>query len=113
MSFRKIGVQIALLALSASGSPARLAAQDSQIEIVRHVKTRVEPVYPDLARKMNLSGAVKVEVLVGLNGTVKEAKVLGGHPVLASAALEAARKWRFEPATMENSGIIDFKFEHH
>jgi outer membrane biosynthesis protein TonB len=36
---------------------------------------------------------------------------LGGHPVLASAALEAAKKWRFEPASGESSGVIDFRFE--
>ena len=45
------------------------------------------------------------------NGTVKDARVVGGHPVLARAALDAAKKWRFEPAAGESSGVIDFKFE--
>jgi TonB family protein len=60
---------------------------------------------------MNISGTVKIEVVVSPNGTVKDARVVGGHPVLASAALEAAKKWRFEPASVESSGVIDFKFE--
>jgi len=44
---------------------------------------------------------------------VKDAKVVGGHPVLASAALEAVRKWRFEPAAGESSGVVEIKFEPH
>jgi TonB family protein len=60
---------------------------------------------------MNLAGSVKVQVVVAPNGTVKEAKIVGGHPVLANAALDAVRKWRFEPATGESTGIVDFKFE--
>jgi TonB family protein len=42
---------------------------------------------------------------------VKEAKVIGGHPVLANAALEAAKRWRFEPAPAETTGVVEFKFE--
>jgi protein TonB len=88
-------------------------AQDAQTEILRKVKSKVQPAYPELARKMNLAGTVKVEVVVAPNGTVKDAKVVGGHPVLANAALDAARKWRFEPAAGESSGIVNFKFEPH
>jgi len=89
--------------------PARGQAQNE--EIVRRAKTRVQPVYPELARKMNITGTVKIEVVVAPNGTVKDARIVGGHPVLATAALDAAKKWRFEPASTESSGVIDFKFE--
>ena len=60
---------------------------------------------------MNIAGTVKIEVTVAPNGTVKEARVVGGHPVLANSALDAAKKWRFEPAPGESTGIIEFKFE--
>ncbi len=60
---------------------------------------------------MNISGVVKIEVVVLPNGTVKDARVVGGHPVLANAALDAAKRWRFEPAGAESSGVIDFKFD--
>jgi len=92
---------------------ARLRGQDVQNEVLRRAKSKVQPVYPELARKMNITGTVKVEVVVAPNGSVKEAKVVGGHPVLANAALDAVRKWRFEPATIESSGVVDFKFEPH
>jgi TonB family protein len=97
--------------MAAGGGTGRVQGQDSQSEIVRRAKSKVQPVYPDLARKMNLAGTVKVQVVVAQNGTVKDAKVVGGHPVLATAALDAVRKWRFEPASVETSGVVDFKFE--
>jgi TonB family protein len=87
------------------------AQQVQAEEIARRAKTKVQPLYPELARKMRLVGTVKIEVVVAPNGSVKDARVVGGHPVLAGAALDAAKKWRFEPSAAESSGIIDFKFE--
>ena len=110
MSVRKAGLLLAVMAVIVGTG---LSGQDASSEIVRRAKSKVQPVYPELARKMNLAGTVKVEVVVAPNGTVKDAKVVGGHPVLATAALEAVRKWRFEPAAMESSGVVDFKFEPH
>jgi len=103
---------LTILALTVSVGPRFAGAQATQNdEILRRAKTRVQPVYPELAHKMNITGTVKVEIVVSPNGTVKEARVVGGHPVLATAALDAAKKWRFEPAAAESSGVIDFKFE--
>jgi TonB family protein len=106
-------VLLAMLAIGIESGVPRVQAQDAQSEITRQVKSKVLAVYPELARKMNLSGTVKVQVVVAPNGSVKEAKVVGGHPVLANAALDAVRKWRFEPAAAESSGIVNFKFEPH
>ena len=112
MSQRTATALLALLTLSATFGPVPVRAQQTQNEeIVRRAKSRVQPIYPELARKMNIAGTVKIEVVVAPNGTVREARVVGGHPVLANAALDAAKKWRFEPAAGESSGIIDFKFE--
>ena len=92
-------------------SPAGAQTPQGGDEINRRAKSKVQPFYPDLARKMNIAGVVKIEVTVAPNGTVKEARVLGGHPVLANAALDAAKKWRFEPAAGDSTGVIEFKFE--
>jgi len=92
--------------------PVRIFSQQTQNdELVRRAKTKVQPAYPEMARKFNISGTVKIEVVVAPNGVVKEARVVGGHPVLAGSALDAAKKWRFEPAGGDSVGIIDFKFE--
>lgn len=102
---------LAVVAMVVASGTALVRAQDSDTEIVRRAKSRVAPIYPELARRMNLTGVVKVQVVVASNGTVKDAKVVGGHPLLANAALDAVKKWRFEPAATESTGIVDFKFE--
>lgn len=116
MSQRTATALLAVLTLAMTVGTIQVGAQQAQQqaqndEIVRRAKSRVQPAYPDLARKMNIAGVVKIEVVVAPNGTVKDARVVGGHPVLAGAALEAAKRWRFEPAAGEASGIIEFKFE--
>jgi TonB family protein len=117
---RAVAVLLTAVTMVAGGNAGRVRAQDpvqapedSQNEIVRRAKVKAPAVYPDLARKMNLSGTVKVAVVVAPNGTVKDAKVIGGHPVLAGAALDAVKKWKFEPAAVETSGVVDFKFDAH
>jgi TonB family protein len=100
------------LALISTGmylAPLQSSAQQAG-EITRKVKSKVAPTYPDLARRMNISGVVRLAVTVAPNGSVKNIKILGGHPLLASAAEEAVRKWRFEPASEENSGVVELTF---
>ena len=112
MSQRIAAAVLAVVAVVAAFGVSHAGAQTSQgDEINRRAKSRVQPFYPELARKMSISGTVKIEVTVAPNGTVKEARVVGGHPVLANSALEAAKKWRFEPAPAESTGVIEFKFE--
>jgi len=114
LSQKTTAAVLAGLTLAVSiGAPVAGAQQPQSDDIVRRAKSKAQPEYPDLARKMNIAGTVKVEVVVAPNGTVRTARVVGGHPVLAGAALDAARKWRFEPAATESTGIIDFKFEAH
>ncbi len=112
MSRRSTATLLAVLAFATAG-PLWVRAQQTQSndEFVRRAKSKAQPAYPELARKMNIVGTVKVEVVVSPSGTVKDARVVGGHPVLAGAALDAAKKWRFEPASVETTGVIDFKFE--
>lgn len=76
----------------------------------RKVKTRVEPVYPELAKKNNISGSARVELLITPDGRVKEAKVLGGNPVLVQAVITAVMKWKYEPAAEESTVVIKFDF---
>jgi TonB family protein len=110
---RRMGTLLAVVAVLTGVGTLGIRAQNSDNEIVRRAKSKVQPEYPDLARKMNITGTVKVQVVVAPNGTVKDAKVVGGHPVLAGAALEAVKKWRFEPSPAESTGVVDFKFEPH
>jgi TonB family protein len=100
---------LALISTAVCIAPLLSAGQQSS-EIPRKVKTRVPPVYPDIARRMNISGVVRLAVTVAPNGTVKNIKAIGGHPLLVSAAEEAVKKWKFEPASEENSGVVELTF---
>jgi TonB family protein len=82
-----------------------------QEELNRRAKTKVMPDYPELAKRMKITGVVKVLVTVSSNGSIKEAKLMGGHPVLANAALDAVKKWRFEPGQQETTGVVEFRFD--
>jgi TonB family protein len=62
----------------------------------RAVKSRVPPVYPELAKRMKISGEVKLEATVDADGKVKDVKEKSGNHMLAVAAEDAVRKWRFE-----------------
>lgn len=109
----RMGALLLAVTLGLGASGTALRAQDHENDLTRQARSKVQPMYPELARKMKISGMVKLAVVVAPNGTVKEAKVLGGHPVLAAAALEAVQKWRFAPAAAESTGTVDFKFEAH
>jgi protein TonB len=60
---------------------------------------------------MSISGVVKVQVVVAPNGAVKSARIVGGHPLLVNAAVDAVKKWKFENAAEETTGIVEFKFD--
>jgi len=83
----------------------------AQEENARKVQTKVAPIYPELARRMKIVGVVKVQVMVAPNGTVKETKVVGGHPLLANAVVDAVRKWHYETRTKETTESVEFRFD--
>jgi len=99
--------------LTLTGAPLTAQTQSAQAheELTRKTKTKVAPVYPDVARRMSITGTVKVLVVVAPNGNLKSTKVVGGHPLLVNAAMDAIKKWKFEPAPEESTGIVEFKFQ--
>ncbi len=76
----------------------------------RKIKSKVSPVYPEIAHKMNVAGVVKVQIVIAPNGTVKSTKVLGGHPLLAEAATDAIKRWKYEPASEETTTNVEVRF---
>jgi TonB family protein len=88
-------------------------AQQDEASVERKVVSKVAPIYPDLARRLNLRGVVKLIVVIAPDGRVKSTEVVGGNPVLTQAAVEAVRKWRYEPAPQQTHGIVDLRFDAH
>ncbi len=84
---------------------AAYAAADSRKPVVSP-----DPEYPEIARRMNISGTVKVELVIAADGSIKSAKVLGGHPLLADAVQKALKKWKYAPAASETTLLLDFRF---
>lgn len=58
---------------------------------------RVEPVYPPLARQAHIQGAVVLTAIIDKDGSIKNLQLVSGHPLLAPAAIEAVKQWRYKP----------------
>jgi len=69
------------------------------------VLRRVDPVYPDFARRSRIQGPVVLMLTVDEQGQPIQVQVLQGHPVFHDVALQAARQWRFEPARLGGRAV--------
>jgi|SRR5271166_5469167 len=101
---------IFLLVLGALAVVSPQFSGAEQADSVRRLVQRTAAPYPALARSMALQGIVKIEVLVSPDGSVKDAQIKGGHPVLAQAAVNAVRHWKWEPAAHESHEVVEVKF---
>ena len=76
------------------------------------------PAYPELARRARIQGVVKLQVKVKTDGSVEVQKILQGEPVLADAAIDAVKRWRANPASINGTRVetistVTFDFELH
>ncbi len=97
---------------SAEKPQAQVAAEVMQKLLVH----RVEPAYPAEARKANVQGVIALDIVVGRDGSVVSMRALNGPDVLARAAMDALRWWKFEPyrvngepAAVETTLAVEFK----
>jgi len=109
LTFAALG--LALLLGGSAALPPKASAQDASSEASkRKVRTKVVPDYPSLAKQMNVTGKVKIEATIAADGHVLDTKIVGGSPLLVNAALDALKKWRFEPAPKDTTEVIEFTF---
>lgn len=66
---------------------------------------RVEPLYPRTAVLISLQGEVKLHAIISRDGTIQSLSVTSGHPMLAQAALEAVRQWRYRPYVLNGQAV--------
>ena len=66
---------------------------------------RVEPDYPEAARRQNIQGSVVLEVRIGADGSVQDVRVASGSPLLAQAASDAVKQWKFKPHLVNGSPV--------
>lgn len=66
---------------------------------------KVSPTYPQQARVQRIAGSVVLDATIAANGSVHKVKVISGPPILASAASDALREWRYTPALLNGKAI--------
>jgi len=104
---RRLGMKLfpvaALALMMAMTLPARAADE-------RAVKSRVSPVYPEVAKRMRIGGLVKVEATINAQGRVTGAKAVSGNRMLTTAAEDAVRQWKFESGAGETTINVAVNF---
>jgi TonB family protein len=108
--WRKFVRGAAVAAVSLCLGSVALAQTGSTDEGKRKVKSKVSPTYPELAKRMSVSGKVKIEVVITPDGRVKSTRVIGGHPLLVQSCQDAVKEWKFAAAPEETTQIVEFEF---
>lgn len=106
-----VGLLIAGCAATSSPVAWGQTQEPAQDQVARKLKSKVAPIYPELARRMNIVGVVKVQITVDKAGAIKNTKLVGGHPILAGAAMDAVKKWRYEAGSEDTTGVVEFHFD--
>ena len=66
---------------------------------------KVVPTYPPLARSARIQGTVVLQAMISKQGTIENLRLVSGHPMLAPAAIEAVRQWRYRPYILNNEPV--------
>jgi TonB family protein len=103
---RSILLSTVLLGLLACVCPTA-SAQKFERKVIK----RVEPTYPAILREKGIGGVVRLKVTVRADGTVKDAEILGGNPILGDSAVHAVKLWRFASADRETTGEVVLRFD--
>jgi TonB family protein len=95
-------------------SPSSRGDQETSLQnkTTRALRISSQPLYPGIAKTMNLRGSVQLEVTVKPDGSVKDVRVIGGHPLLADAAVKSVKQWRYEPSGRETTEVVKVNFEN-
>jgi len=93
--------------------PQRVRVADTIIS--QQIVTKVAPIYPPLAKQAKIQGSVVLRVQISKSGDVENLQLISGHPMLAPAAIEAVRQWKYkpfllngEPTGVETSVTVNF-----
>ncbi|HEV2348733.1 MAG TPA: TonB family protein [Terriglobia bacterium] len=79
----------------------RLGGQVEQAKLIFHPN----PEYPPLAKMARIQGTVRLEAIISKDGTIQDLKAASGHPLLVNAALDAVRRWRYQPTLLNGEPV--------
>jgi periplasmic protein TonB len=66
---------------------------------------KLQPQYPTAARLMRVSGTVRLQAIIGKDGSVRDVEILSGNPILVPAAIAAVREWRYRPTQLNGETV--------
>jgi protein TonB len=66
---------------------------------------QVNPAYPPLAVQAHISGTVRLAAIIGRDGAIQNLRVVSGHPLLTTAAVEAVKQWRYQPTLLNGEAV--------
>jgi len=89
------------LSQEAAPSPTELSPDSVQALLIR----KVAPVYPPLARQARIQGTVILKIVINKAGDVRDVQLFSGHPMLAPAAIEAVKQWKYQPYMADGEAI--------
>jgi protein TonB len=95
------GAKPIALSTGKSSAPVRVGGHVRQPKAI--VQTR--PEYPALAREAHIQGDVKIDAILDQQGNIIDMKIISGHPLLYQAALDALKKWKYEPTYLNDKPI--------
>ena len=66
---------------------------------------KVQPNYPPLAKQARIQGQVVLQAEISKDGTIQNLQLISGHPMLAPAAIEAVKQWRYKPYLLNGEPV--------
>jgi len=66
---------------------------------------KIQPNYPPLARQARIQGSVLLQAEISKDGTIENLHLLSGHPMLAPAAIEAVKQWKYKPYILNGEPV--------
>jgi TonB family protein len=93
-----------LTSAPSASAPAETVRPSDTVEPARFLSGK-NPAYPPAAHQAHVQGTVVIDALVGPDGSVKEAKIVSGHPMLRDAARKAVLGWTFSPALIHGKPV--------
>ena len=95
------------------GAPVTPKPKTTSIRVSNGVQSakllqQPKPVYPALARSARISGTVRLQAIIGRDGTIRNLQLVGGPPLLIAAALEAVSRWTYKPTLLNAEPVEVF-----
>jgi len=100
-----LALALSFLLLSAAAFAQETATRVSPDEAAKHVAKAPQPAYPPLAEQARIQGNVILEVWIDETGKTLNIRLVRGHPMLVTAAIEAVRNWKYQPFNVDGKPV--------